>query len=78
MAYYRLYFLDGAKDRIHEFREFEVDDDLAALAQASVWRSVTPMELWCGGRKVRRWEGMASLHPRLCKSSEVRASWRSR
>ncbi len=78
MAYYRLYFLDGPKGGIHEFREFEAEDDLAALAEASAWRSVEPMELWCGGRKVRRWEGMAALHPRLCKSTGIRVSWRSR
>ena len=78
MAYYRLYFLDGPKGHIHEFREFEADDDLAALAQAAAWRSASPMELWSGGRKVRLWDGMASLHPRLRKSAELRASWRSR
>ena len=78
MAYYRLYFLDGDRGHIREFREFEAEDDLIALAQAAVWRSVTAMELWCGGRKVRRWVGIASLHPRLQKSSELRASWRSR
>ena len=78
MAYYRLYFLDGHSGHIHEFREFETEDDVAALAQASAWRSISPMELWCGGRKVRRWEGIASLHPRLRKSSDLRASWRSR
>jgi hypothetical protein len=74
MAYYRLYFLDGPKGHIHEFREFEADDDLAALARAAAWRSVTPMELWCGARKVRRWEAIVPLHPRLRTSSQLRAS----
>lgn len=78
MAYYRLYFLDGPTNRIHEFREFECEDDLAALGQAATWRSISPMELWCGGRKVRGWDGIARLHPRLQKSSELRACWRSR
>jgi hypothetical protein len=78
MAYYRLYFLDGTSGHIHEFREFESADDLAALAQAAAWRSINPMELWSGARKVRRWEGIAALHPRLRKSSELRACWRSR
>lgn len=78
MGYYRLYFLDGHSGRIHEFREFEAANDLAALAEAAAWRSISPMELWCGPRKVRRWDGIASLHPRLHKSAEVRASWRSR
>ncbi len=78
MAYYRLYFLDGPKGRIHEFREFEAEDDWAALLRAADWRSVSPMELWCGSRKVRAWDGLVSLHPRLSKSTELRASWRSR
>jgi hypothetical protein len=78
MAYYRLYFLDGSTYRIQEFREFEAENDLAALARAAGWRSISPMELWCGGRKVRNWDGIAALHPRLCKSAELRASWRSR
>ena len=78
MAYYRLYFLNGPSGRIQEFREFEADDDWAALEQAAGWRSISPMELWCGGRKVRSWDGMATLHPRLAKSVELRASWRSR
>lgn len=78
MAYYRLYFLDGQNGRIREFREFEVEDDLAALAQASGWRSINPMELWCGGRKVRHWEAMTCLPARLRKSPELRSSFRSR
>jgi hypothetical protein len=78
MAYYRLYFLDGHTYRIREFREFEADDDLAALGRAASWRTISPMELWCGGRKVRNWDGMRLLHPRLTKSAEIRASWRSR
>ena len=78
MAYYRLYFLNGESSRIHEFREFEADDDRSALQRAADWRSVSPMELWCGGRKVRSWDRLVSLHPRLAKSGELRASWRSR
>jgi hypothetical protein len=74
MAYYRLYFLNGPGGRINEFREFEADDDWAALRHAADWRSVSPMELWSGGRKVRAWDGLAVLRPRL----EFRPSWRSR
>jgi hypothetical protein len=56
MAYYRLYFFNGSGGRIHEFREFEVGDDLAAIRQAAQWRGAVPMELWSGARKIRRWD----------------------
>ena len=78
MTYYRLYFLNGPGGRIQEFREFEAEDDLAALRRAADWRTVSPMELWCGDRRVRSWDGLAPLHPRLRNSSELRAGWRSR
>ena len=58
MAYYRLYFLDGCTGRIREFREFEAEDDSAAVAQANRWRSIGPMELWSHQRKVRCWSGI--------------------
>ena len=76
MAYYRLYFMNGPSGRIQEFREFEADDDWAALQRAADWRSVSAMELWCGRRKVRAWDALAPLNPRLTKSAELRASWR--
>lgn len=55
MAYYRLYFFGGG-NRIEQFREFEMRDDLAAIRQAAQWRGTAPMELWSGARKVRRWD----------------------
>lgn len=55
MAYYRLYFF-GCGNRIEQFREFEMSDDIAALRQAAEWRGPAPMELWTGARKVRRWD----------------------
>ncbi|HET7816558.1 MAG TPA: hypothetical protein VFK58_03155 [Sphingomicrobium sp.] len=58
MAYYRLYFFDGAGGRIQEFREFEAEDDLAAGRKAIAWRGIGPMELWSGQRKVDRWDGL--------------------
>lgn len=59
MAYYRLYFFDGS-DRIHQFREFELNHDLLAIQQAAEWRSNVAMELWTGTRMVRRWDCLAS------------------
>lgn len=73
MAYYRLYFLDGASGRIREFREFEAAGDFAALARAQSWRGPAPMELWCLGRMVRRWQPVLAPPPRRASS----ASWRS-
>jgi hypothetical protein len=55
MAYYRLYFF-GHRNRIEQFREFEVSDDFTAIHQAAEWRGSAPMELWSGARKVRRWD----------------------
>jgi hypothetical protein len=56
MPYYRLYFFAGSTGRIEQFREFEIHDDLAAIRQAHEWRSIAPMELWSGARKIRRWD----------------------
>jgi hypothetical protein len=60
MAYYRLYFLDRFSGHIDHFREFETRTDADAVAQAEIWREASAMELWCGQRKVMRWEPLAS------------------
>ena len=60
MTYYRLYFLAGNNGRIEHFREFEADDDLAAIRQAAEWRRTDPMELWSGSRRVRVWPWKSS------------------
>jgi hypothetical protein len=59
MAYYRLYHLRGAKNEVESFREFNAEDDSSAIALGETWRSLNPMELWSGHRKVRRWEGIS-------------------
>jgi hypothetical protein len=59
MVYYRLYHLRGAKSEVESFREFEAEDDSSAIAQSETWRSINPMELWSGHRKVRRWESIS-------------------
>ncbi len=63
MTYYRLYFLDSFDGRIREFREFEAEGDLAAVAQANDWRGVGPMELWSHQRKVKCWDGIPARRP---------------
>ena len=56
MSEYRLYFMDRFSGHIDHRREFLADDDAAAVHVAEGWRTGDPMELWQGGRKLRRWE----------------------
>jgi hypothetical protein len=56
MRYYRLYFIDRFSGHIDHFREFEAEDDDAALVVAESWREERqPMELWNRERKLKRW-----------------------
>ena len=78
MAYYRLYFFDRLGGHIDQFREFEAADDAAAVAQGADWRELEAMELWCGDRKVKRWEAAALLpeaRARATISTLRAASW---
>ena len=56
MTYYRLYFLDDGSGSIVDFREFDADNDVAAVAVAGRLRRMAAMELWSMGRKVRQWD----------------------
>lgn len=56
MNYYRLYFLDGFTGHFDHFREFEAEDDDAAMAVAERWREERAMELWNRDRKLKRWD----------------------
>ncbi len=56
MPEYRLYFMDRFSGHIEHAREFEADDDMAAVCIAEGWRANGPMELWSRDRKVKRWE----------------------
>ena len=56
MAGYRLYFMDRFSGHIDNRREFLADGDAEALATAQGWHDGSPMELWVGDRKLRRWE----------------------
>jgi hypothetical protein len=62
MHYYRLYFMDRTGAHIDHFREFEADDDMAALDVAKGWRDGRPMELWSRNRKVKRWETLRLIN----------------
>lgn len=56
MRYYRLYFMDRVSGHIDHFREFEAEDDDAALATAEHWRNGQAMELWNLERKLKHWD----------------------
>jgi hypothetical protein len=56
MRYYRLYFMDRFSGHIEHFREFEAEDDAAALAIAESWREPQPMELWNRQRRLKHWD----------------------
>ncbi|HEY4070618.1 MAG TPA: hypothetical protein VGM04_03565 [Sphingomicrobium sp.] len=60
MLYYRLYYFDRFSGHINHFREFEADDDAAAIALAEQWDGGGPMELWNRERRLKHWDGEAS------------------
>ena len=71
MAGYRLYFMDRYSGHIEHRREFFADDDAAAVAVAERWGTGQPMELWEGGRKLRRWEEAAAVAESSLGASET-------
>lgn len=56
MLYYRLYYMDRYSGHIDHFREFEAEDDSAAIEIADGWRNGRAMELWNRHRKLKRWD----------------------
>jgi hypothetical protein len=56
---YRLYFFDGA-GHIEKAHEFKAADDAAAIKISEAWKVGRSMELWCGNRKVKRWDEVRS------------------
>jgi len=55
MAYYRLYFMDGASGHVTSFVEIDATSESNAIEQAENQRAHVAMELWCGRKKVKRW-----------------------
>ena len=55
MAFYRLYFFNGAAhiDRVHEV---EAEHDAEAIRLSELWREGRSMELWQRNRLVKRWD----------------------
>ena len=56
MSYYRLYFMSRGSGHIERFEEIEAVDDVAAVRIARKQAGEQPLELWCRGRKVKRFE----------------------
>ncbi len=56
MSYYRLYFMSRASGHIERFEEIEAADDVAAVRIAREQAGQQPLELWCHGRKLKRFE----------------------
>ena len=71
MSGYRLYFMDRFSGHIEYRREYFADDDAAAMTIAEGWSTGQPMELWEGGRKLRRWEEAAAVAESLLGASET-------
>jgi hypothetical protein len=69
MAYYRLYFFNLGNGHIDQFHEFEASTDMAAIVCAGDWRDLGAMELWSGGRKVKRWEAYAFVPEARARSA---------
>ncbi|HYX45247.1 MAG TPA: hypothetical protein VE820_00260 [Sphingomicrobium sp.] len=59
MPYFRLYYFDRFSGHIDHFREFDAEDDGAAVAVAEGWSDGRPMELWNRERRLKRWESVA-------------------
>jgi hypothetical protein len=60
MRYYRLYFFGRYGGHIDHFREFEAEEDIAALAIAERWSGSQVMELWNRERRLKRWDSLPS------------------
>ncbi len=58
MPDYRLYFLDRHSGRIRSAENLQAADDAGAIHRIRLRGSAEPMELWCGARKVARFDGV--------------------
>ena len=63
MAYYRLYFMDPRSGHIIAFEPIEAAADEVAIRLAERHVGWQPLELWCQGRKVRRFEAAPAVPP---------------
>ena len=74
MPYYRLYLLNPHNGHIDGAQDFHGADDVEAIGLVGRRNDAVPTELWCGGRKVARFDAatqMAGAMP-LRRDSPVR------
>jgi len=61
VGFYRLYYLDGYSGHIMRVREFDAENDQAAIAYGDEVRSLSPMELWDCDRKIKQWDAFPPM-----------------
>ena len=64
MSYYNLYYVNGRMGYFDRSDSFDAMNDEEAVDIAARHSGIQPLELWCGGRLVRRFEGAATLEAR--------------
>ena len=55
MALYRLHFITRSGERVSS-RDLEAESDENATTLAEDFRGLSAMELWGGGRQIKRWD----------------------
>lgn len=63
MPAYRLYLLDRHSGHIDRVEEMNAGDDVEAICVVQDRAGELPMELWLGGRKVRRFDARPEVSP---------------
>lgn len=61
MPDYRLYLLDPHSGHIEGVEQFHSADDVEAICLVNQRRDDVPTELWCGGRKVSRFDASPEM-----------------
>ena len=56
MSYYRIYFMNSSNGHIDRAEDLQARDDQEAIATTNPLVDGQPVELWCGTRKVLRFE----------------------
>jgi hypothetical protein len=69
MPYYRLYFLNPHTGHIERAEDFHSADDVEAICLVNQRSDPVPTELWCGGRKVSRFD----VRPEMAAAVPVRS-----
>ena len=68
MPYYRLYFMNPSSGHIDRSENLVARDNFEAIETAGGFRGRQPMELWCEGHKVQRFEARDEIFDRTLLS----------